>query len=336
MLLTTIYVVLNYLDLDTCARFIDCFANQEELWHIKFNYTYPLYSKKTLPISYYQALHLPRLFHDDEFIPLLVLYISNEIIVDILGEAYYVHDQIYHLLITSQLRTCVYFDHHYEVDIFDTVDLMYINDQQELRNLTIKEGNPTDVLLREHVRYATYDLDLIMVRNSGQIEMFPTDLALNMSENESLYYHETVIHTIQHQLVPWTPIMLRNDIASITGFDYSLVFVTNQGDSYAVHFDHNWDCKDDVWDYLGEKQSYVFRYDKYAVTIGNKCMKVVYPYHVYPLCGKSFGFDKVEYIQGSPLITHREKMYTPIDFIKMQVGEPVRYDLQGHVKFYHE
>lgn len=325
-MIAVLRVVVAYLDLDTCERVIACVTPKEqaELWRFKFHYTYPRYANKILPISHYEALYRPRLFHNNEFVPLLVLYIASEIVVDILGDAYYIDDRIYPLPTISRFHTRVYLEHE---ELNDTIHLMYINDQQELRSVTIKDTEPDDILLQEQVQHAMYDLDLVVMHNR-QVQTHPVNFVLTSANEESLYHYEAVIYALRHSLIPWTPLALPHDIISIAAFDYTLVFVTARGDVYAVHHNYQWNQIGEIADYLGEKQDYVFRYDRYALTIDSKCMKVVYPYHVYPLCGKSFEFDKVEYVQGLPMITYQGKIYSPIDFIKLCLDKPIRYHLQ--------
>lgn len=332
MLFNTLCIVTAYLDLDTCTRIIDCTKdiNQDELWRVKFNYTYPSYINKQLPLSHYELLHLPRLFCSEQEIPILAHYLVHELVVDILGDAYYINDGMYPLLTTSVLTTCVYFEHESYIGE-DLLHLLYINIQDELRSLTIDGIEHTDILLQEDVRCASYDgSDLVVLRSDGAIDVFSIDYEWDPECHLTRY--ELLVIAIQQRTKPWINLTRREDAASIIIYDHTLIIVTEEGGQYVIHFNHEWGLKYDndlcCTTFREKNEWYAFRYDKYVLTVNDTRTRVIYPYHVYPLCEKSFEFEKVEYVQGLPMITYRGKIYSPIDFVKLCIGLPIRYHLQ--------
>lgn len=323
-------IIALYLDYNACERvsFVSSrlhqIMNNDLFWRLRFEQDY--YSPHEAPtISWKEAcyrsqLKLFRVTASQTPIPLLVHYITNNVIIDIFGHSYFItHDETIHDLTNlciGQIRQCIHSVQHPEV-----FHITYINDRRELYNLAVGDTTHNNTLIKTHVSTAAYahESAMVIVDEDQNITIFASDYVNSYS---------VVIDDI-HRKAFWRQvnISLPSPVVSLVmsgSPNQHIGIVTEDGKCYLLKtqlFMKDREVVRSVEEV--DKASYLFHLDCAIFAVVGRQVMVISSYQDRK---KSLGciVDHIEDINGCPMITYQNKVYS-LDSLARILSGPNHY-----------
>lgn len=312
-------IIVLYLDYHSCERLSSVnrrlyqIINDDILWRLKFEQDY--HQAHDLPtISWRDVCYRAqfKLFHvttSPTLIPLLVHYITNDVIIDVFGHSYFItYDGIIHDLTSrciGSIRECIHSVQHPYV-----FHITYINDRQELYNLAVKDTTHENILIRERVRKAAY------AHNSAMV-VVDEDQKITIISTEYVNDYSVVINDMLRRgfAQPWRSVntSFSSPVASVVMSGSSNQYIgviTEEGKCYLLK----------TWLSMGNqkivqsveemgKASHLVHFDCVIFAVREGRVTVISSY-ADKKKDVSCNIDYVEDIKGCVMISYQDKIYS--------------------------